>query len=122
MKALKITSVVLVAVMLCACLAGCGYTLNGTYETLGGTVSFIFKGNKVTFKAVSLIGTVTTFDGTYKIDEEAGTITFTWDTETEDDTEAVEDYNGTLEFSENKEEGTIKIGIFTFTKKQNNAK
>jgi len=117
MKVLKITSVVLVAVMLCVCLAGCGYTLSGTYEALGGAASLIFKGNKVTLKLTSLIGSATTIDGTYEIDEEAGTITFTWDTENDEEADAAEDYSGTLEFSENKEEGTIKIGIFTFTKK-----
>ena len=116
MKVFKITSVVLVAVMLCVCLAGCGYTLNGTYEDALGVTSFTFKGNKVTLK-LSFLGSVATLDGTYEIDEEAGTITFTWNTENDEEADAAEDYSGTLEFSENKEEGTIKIGLFTFTKK-----
>lgn len=111
-KSIKIIAVALVAIMLCGALVSCGLfgkKLNGTYEGGLGT-TFEFKGSKVkvTYKdAGDLIhGTRTTYEGTYKIEDD--TITFEF---VDDDGEVMEDfiYNKTFDFEE-KENGDIIIG------------
>ena len=111
-KSIRIFAVALVAVMLCGALVSCGLfgkKLNGTYESDAGT-TFEFKGNKVevTYKDLGDLfsGTRTTYEGTYKIDDD--TITFEF---VDDDGEVMEDfvYNKTFDFEE-KENGDIYIG------------
>ena len=111
-RSIKIIAVALVAVMLCGALISCGLfgkKLNGTYESSTG-VTLEFKGSKVelTYKDWDdlLYGSRTTYEGTYKIEDD--TITFEF---VDADGEVMEDfkYNKTFDFEE-KENGDIYIG------------
>ena len=115
-KTLRLITLAMVAVMLCLCFASCGTSLSGSYEgeveLLGQsyTHTYTFKGSKVELETkVTFLGNVktTVYEGKYEIKD--GEITFTWDNE--DDTVKSE----TKTFEE-LEDGSIKIGMFTFKK------
>jgi hypothetical protein len=109
-SALKLVALILVLVCVGTVFASCGKTLSGTYSAsalgLAGT-SYEFKGSKVTI-SVSLLGSVTEFEGKYSIDD--GKITFTFEDED------AEEYSGTQTFEE-LDNGDIKIGVITYEKK-----
>ena len=125
-KLTKVLALVLVAAMLCLVLASCGKTLSGTYSAeaslgglVGGKTSFTFKGSKVILTVTGsnfITGSSTTeYEGTYEITEaEDGTMSITF--EFEDNNDDTKSFGGTHSFSENKDAGTIKIGIITYTK------
>lgn len=102
----RIAAVALVIVMLAATLASCG-GLSGTYETglLGQTVAYEFKGSKVTI-TVTLLGTVNSIEGKYKVSGDE--ITFEFD---DDDADK---YEGTFTFE--KGDDYIKIAGVKYNK------
>ena len=110
----RIASIALVAVMLVCMLASCSPKLSGSYknESLLGTTTYTFKGSKVTITS-GIAGYEKTFEGKYEIDDEANTITFTFEAEEEADI-----YAGTKDFATGEENGVayIKIGMTKFTK------
>lgn len=105
---IRVSALALVIVMLTAVLASCGGP-SGTYEAevLGQGLSYTFKGSKVTIK-VKLLGTVTSFEGKYKIDGEEITFTF------EDEDDGADKYSGTMTFEQGDD--YIKIGGVKYTK------
>lgn len=106
---IRLSALALVTIMLVALLASCGGP-SGTYEAtvLGQSMSYTFKGgNKVAIK-VTLLGTVTTFEGKYKISGDEITFTF-------EDSEA-KSYNGTMTFEQGDD--YVKIGEIKYTKKK----
>jgi len=103
----RIAAVAVLVVMLACSLVACG-GLSGTYssgELLGSGVSYTFKGSKVTID-VSLLGSVTSFEGKYSIDGDKITFTF------EDDD--AEKYSG--EFAFEKGDDYVKIGLAKYEK------
>ena len=71
-KSIKILAMALVAVMLCLCLASCGNTLKGEYESKLGALGLIrktmeFDGENVTVKYWVSDLAVSTVSGTYTI-------------------------------------------------------
>lgn len=66
--ATKITAVALVVIVLVCAFASCAKTLSGSYSgnSLIGTVTYEFKGNKVT-KSYKVGNTTTTSESTYEI-------------------------------------------------------
>ena len=123
-KIAKVLSLVLVVAMVCVLFASCGKTLSGTYAAggdLGGLAgaktSYTFSGSKVTVTVTTtLLGnsSVKEYKGTYEINEaEDGSMTITMEFE---DSEA-SDYRVTNKtFKEDKDAGTITIGLITYTK------
>ncbi len=105
---LKVVALMLVAVIVCAALASCGKTLNGTYKTALGTPTFTFKGNKVSLE-IDLLITAKTIEGKYEIKDDK--ITFTWEGENAED---AKDYSGTLSFAEG--DGYITIAGVKYNK------
>lgn len=106
---IRVSALALVIVMLTAVLASCGGP-SGTYESaevIGSGLSYTFKGSKVTIK-VKLLGTVTSFEGKYKIDGEEITFTF------EDEDDGADKYSGTMTFEQGDD--YIKIGGVKYTK------
>ena len=104
-KTVRILAVAMVAVMLCLSLVSCfGNKLSGTYEAeeMGVTVSYTFKGDKVTMKAMGM-----EIEGTYEIKDDEITIKY------EIAGEAVEE----TEDFEKKDSKTIVIGGVELTKK-----
>lgn len=103
----RIAAVALVIVMLAATLASCG-GLSGTYETglLGQTVAYEFKGSKVTIK-VTLLGTVNSIEGKYKISGDEITFEF-------DDDDDADKYEGTFTFEQGDD--YIKIAGVKYNK------
>ena len=113
----KLLSTVLVCVLLLGCvftLAGCVVSvgpmtmISGKYEAdaivAGATYEFGMLG-KVTVTA-KVLGISTSFEGKYKVDNEADQITFTFE-----DDDATE-YSGTFSFTSGEEDGVnyVKIG------------
>ena len=117
----KVLALIL-ALSLVFVLVSCGKTLSGTY-TAGGDIgiagaktSYTFSGSKVTVSVTgSFLGSSTTteYEGEYEIIEaEDGTMSIKFTFEDED----AKEYTGTKTFKEDKEAGTITIGIVTYTK------
>ncbi len=116
-KSIKILSVILVLVCLCATLASCGTTLSGTYSAgtgdtslVGGKTEYNFKGKNVTIAVTAgALGfeKTTEFEGTYEIKDDK--ITFTFDSEEKGD----DVYNGSFDFE--KGDGFIKIAGVKYT-------
>lgn len=116
-KSIKILSIVLVLVCLCATLASCGSTLSGTYSAsagdtslVGGKTEYTFKGKNVTIAVTAgALGfeKTTEFEGTYEIKDDK--ITFTFDSEDKGD----DAYNGSFDFE--KGDGFIKISGVKYT-------
>lgn len=121
----RILSLTLVAVMLVATLASCS-SITGTYSAeidvalVKTVVTYEFgMFGKVTMsvKTTSILGNVETktYEGKYSIatnEDETQEITFEF--ESEDD--EAETYGGTKTLVVDKENGTIKIGLVTYTK------
>lgn len=111
---LRIMAMAMVAVMLCLCLASCGKTLKGEYyfgdkDITKSYTTYEFKGSKVTCEVYAFGKKVSddSFEGKYAIKDDE--ITFTW--ENEDG----EEKSTTLAFEE-KEDGSIKIGMVEYKK------
>lgn len=106
---IKLTALAMVVIMMAAVLASCGGP-SGEYEAslLGQSVSYTFKGSKVTIKA-TILGTVTTFEGKYKIADDEITITM-------NDKDGSDSYGGTYTFE--KGDDYVKIGGIQYTKKK----
>ena len=123
-KFVRIMSVALVVVMLCATLASCG-KVSGAYSakidvllaSVEVTYDFgAFGKVEMTVKGEALGATDTkTYEGKYEITEKEDDkmeITFTFDDENDD----TKTYGGTQSFSIDKENDTIKIGLVTYKK------
>ena len=123
-KLVRILSLTLVAVMLCATLASCGkvsgaYVCDATAFGSGVKVTYDFGAFKKVTATVeaSLLGQTETktYEGKYEITEKDDgkmEITFTFDDENDD----TKTYGGTQSFSIDKENDTIKIGLVTYKK------
>ena len=104
--------IIALALVLCLTLcffASCGSTLSGTYKTaevFGSYTSLKFSGSKVTIKAYVAGAEVTSAEADYAIKD--GTITVTV-------TNGESAISGDLAFEKN-DDGSIKIGLLTFTK------
>ncbi|MBQ7011358.1 MAG: hypothetical protein IJN63_06595 [Clostridia bacterium] len=110
MKATRIIAAALVLAMAICVLCACGNNLSGTYKTaelFGSYTSVSFSGSKLTISTFVAGNQVSSAKGTYEIKD--GSITITLN-EGESS-----DLSGTLSFAKN-EDGTIKIGLLTFTK------
>ena len=118
----KVLALVL-ALSLVFVFVSCGKTLSGTYTAggdlggiVGGKTSYTFSGSKVTISVTgSLLGSskTTEYKGEYEIIEaEDGTMSIKF---TFEDSDAKE-YTGTKSFKEDKDAGTITIGMITYTK------
>ncbi len=123
----RVLALVLVVATLCLTLASCGKTLSGTYTAeaglgglVGGKTSLKFSGSKVTLAVTgTLLGSSSTteYEGTYEIKEaDDGSMTITF--EFKDNNSDTKDFSGTKTFSEDKDAGTIKIGLITYTKQK----
>ena len=124
-KLVRILSLTLVAVMLCATLASCG-KVSGAYSAelnLGvasGKITYDFGAfGKVTMTVETeniFTGSASkTYEGKYEItekDDDKMEITFTFEDENDD----TKTYGGTQAFSIDKENDTIKIGLVTYKK------
>lgn len=117
-KTLRLISLLLACLSLCFILASCGKpTLNGTYEAdlsvgewtiTSGTLLFTKDGD-VKYTVQLLTGSKT-YVGEYEINKDLGTIELDF----EDEKCSLE---GSHEFKEDKEAGTITIGSYTYKKK-----
>ncbi len=124
MKTMKRLLVLALALSMVFMLVSCGKTLSGTYTAggdllgiAGGKTSYTFSGSKVTVTTTTtVLGNSKTneYEGKYEITEAAdGTMTITMTFESEDASE----YNvSSKTFKEDKEAGTITIGVVTYTK------
>ena len=123
----RVVAVALVAVIMTMMLASCGNTLSGTYEAetelnliiVKTTVKYTyeFKGKNVTLTTASTTGSTTTTktqSGTYEINEDKITITWTQDVETGDNGDGTVK-SGTYDFA--KGDGYIVIGELKLNKK-----
>ncbi len=110
-KALRILALAMVLATLSLTLLSCAPTLSGTYAAEGilSEGSFAFNGSKVTYTS-KLLGKAQSYEGKYSINEDAGTITFTFDDED------CPFENGSYDFTQDKEADTVKIGLVTYTK------
>ncbi len=121
-----ISRVLVFALLACMMLTvvSCAKKLSGTYEAgadigiAGVKTSYTFKGSKVTVTITgSLVGNSdsTSYEGTYEIKEaEDGSMTIDM-TFTDDE---AKEYSVTNKvFKEDKDAGTITIGLITYTKK-----
>lgn len=123
----RVVAVALVAVIMTMMLASCGNTLSGTYEAetelnliiVKTTVKYTyeFKGKNVTLTTASTTGSTTTTktqSGTYEINEDKITITWTQDVETGENGDGTVK-SGTYDFA--KGDGYIVIGELKLNKK-----
>ena len=123
----RVVAVALVAVIMTMMLASCGNTLSGTYEAetelnliiVKTTVKYTyeFKGKNVTLTTASTTGSTTTtktHSGTYEINEDKITITWTQDVETGENGDGTVK-SGTYDFA--KGDGYIVIGELKLNKK-----
>lgn len=119
----RVLALALAAVMVLA-LVSCAKTLSGTYVAggdLGGIAgaktAYTFSGSKVTVTiTATLLGSSSTtkYEGTYEITEaEDGSMTISMSFE-DDDASGYEVTNKV--FKEDKDAGTITIGLLTYTK------
>ena len=104
----------LVLVMLCVSLIACGGVKSGEYFYGDITLTknyeyYSFSGSKFTYEYY--VGGVLieseSYSGTYDVDEDAGTITFTWGEEDAEETL-------TCPYACDEETGVIKIGFSQF--------
>ncbi len=113
-KSIRILAVVMAVLTLCLVLAGCGKTLSGEYSADGGIfgeTTYSFKGKKVEISYKSILGTVNTVEGEYKIEDDKITFTFADDEENED----AKEFSGSFAFEETDD--GIKIGVIEYKKK-----
>ena len=105
----RIIAFALVVCLTLCVLCACGNTLSGTYKTaevFGSYTSIKFSGSKMTIKAYVAGAEVTSAEAKYTIKD--GTITVTV-------TDGESAISGDLAFAKN-DDGSIKIGLLTFTK------
>ena len=110
-RSIRFIAIAMVLLMLCLSLASCGKTLSGKYTSdkgLFGETTYEFSGSKVEISYKSLLGTVTTVNGTYEIDDDKITITL------DDGDDENKDLAGTFAFEETDD--GIKIGIVEYKK------
>ena len=119
-KSIRIIAVAVAAIILCMSLVSCdlfGKKLDGKYESdLGmfGGYTLKFEGKEVTVTVKDLLGKVTKYEGTYKIDED--TIEFEF---VDEDGEEIEDApfaEDVYAFEEDEDTGDITIGNWEFEK------
>lgn len=106
-----IAAVLVLSLALCV-LCACGTTLSGTYKTadvFGSYTAVTFSGSKITIKAFLAGNEVSSAEGKYKIEDGSITITLNEGEES--------DLSGSLAFAKN-DDGSIKIGLLTFTKQK----
>ena len=117
----RVVAVALVAVMMCMMLASCGATINGTYSAETDLVlakvkyTYEFKGKNVTVTTeTTILGTtiLNTQKGTYEIEDEKITFTWTDEGEKKDDATIVE--SGPFDFE--KGDDFILIGKIKLNK------
>ncbi len=111
-KSVKILAVVMVAAMLCLCLASCGKTLKGKYsaDVLGTGTTLDFDGKDVKIAiTVTLLGEVASLDATYQIKDDQ--ITFEIADEEEVDNALAKKVIKALEEPSDFEEGEDYIKI-----------
>ena len=120
-KSIRILAVALIAVMLCVCLASCGNTLKGEYESKLGALGLIrntmeFEGENVTVKYWVSDIAVTTVEGTYTIKDDK--ITFDFVDESGVEHKDAKDFLATLtgELTFEKGDDYVKIGGVEYTK------
>ncbi len=110
----KIVSLLLACVLLVGCalsLTSCSKFLMGEYkDDLTGNIKYEF--TLFTYKKTvdNIIGDDTVTEGSFEIDEEAGTITFTYESDGEKKTQT-EDYS----YGEKEGVKYIKIGFLTYS-------
>lgn len=112
-KTIKIAALLLVLSMTVFMFAACGKTLSGTYKADAIVASTTIEFNGKSYKSVTdaVIGNNIVEEGKYEIDEDAGTITFTYEVDGEEKTRT-EDF---VEGTEGDEE-YIKIGVVKYIK------
>lgn len=112
-KIVKITALLMAALMLTALLSSCGNSLSGKYtnELLGLSLEFK-SGGKVTltYPKLSLTGKTGTSEGTYEISKDKTTITMTFGDE------EAKSYGGESSLEIGKD--YIKVDSLTFTKEK----
>ncbi len=120
-KSMRILAVAMVAVMLCLCLASCGSTIKGKYESKLGALGLIrktmeFDGKNVTVKYVVSDLEIATVSGTYTIDGDKITFDFVDESgvDHKDAREFLETLTGELSFEKGKD--YVKIGGVEYTK------
>ena len=120
----KVLAFTLVIAMVFALVSCGGKKLSGTYTAggdllglAGGKTSYTFSGNKVTIAVTaSLFGAskTTEYEGTYAITEASdGSMTISM---TFEDSDASDYTVSNIAFKEDKNAGTITIGLITYTK------
>ncbi len=120
----KVLSLMLVVAMVCVLFASCAKTISGTYvaggnlgDIAGANTSYTFSGSKVTVTVTTTFlgnASTTEYEGTYEITEaEDGSMTISMTFE-DSDASTYEVTNKT--FKEDKDAGTITIGLITYTK------
>ncbi len=126
MKTLKKVLALSLVLCLVFALVSCGKTLSGTYSAggdigglVGGGSSYTFSGSKVTVTvSTTILGSTKTveYEGTYEITEAAdGSMTISM---TFEDADAKSYSVNNQKFVENKDAGTITIGLVTYTKQK----
>ena len=120
-KSIRILALSMVAVMLCLCLASCGNTLKGEYESKLGALGLIrktreFDGDNVTVTYWVSDLAVSTVEGTYTIDDDKITFDFVDESgvDHKDAREFLETLKGELSFEKGKD--YVKIGGVEYTK------
>jgi uncharacterized lipoprotein YehR (DUF1307 family) len=118
-KSLRIVAVVMVALMLCLCLASCGKKLSGKYSAdlfgTGTTMTFDGSNAKIAI-TVTLLGEVASMDAKYEIKDDK--ISFDIADEEEVTNDLAKKVIASLEQPVSFEEGEdyIKIGDVKYTK------
>ncbi len=121
-KSLKVTALVLSAVMLCALLASCSFLLlSGTYTNINGEITegtgtvYEFKMKEVTVTSYLAGNVVTQYTGEFSVKDDKITITtdvYVLGAERDDETGK---YVATYDFE--KGDGFIKIGNTSYDKR-----
>lgn len=120
----RVLALALVVVMVLALVSCGGKKISGTYAAggdlfgiAGGKTTYTFSGNKVTVAVTATVlgnSKTTEYEGTYEITEAAdGSMTISL---TFEDSEASEYTVSNKVFKEDKDAGTITIGLVTYTK------
>ncbi|MGM9682745.1 MAG: hypothetical protein ACI3XQ_04020 [Eubacteriales bacterium] len=109
---LKITAVLMVALIVCVALASCGKTLKGTYsaEKAQTGIELVFDGKDVKINVKALGATLASVDATYEIKGDKINISVG-----ETDNEEAKALNGEFDFEQGDD--YIKIATVKYTKK-----
>ncbi len=119
----RVIALALALIMVFA-LVSCAKTISGTYvaegglgDLVGGKTTYTFKGSKVTVTVTTTVlgsSNSKSYEGTYEITEaEDGTMSISMSFE---DGDASKYEVNNQVFEENKDAGTIKIGLVTYKK------